>query len=881
MKISAQTKRSWCNRFLFVAIVAAGIAGYIIYINSNTIFDSSELLAAATANFGTSQEFAPNRNAVPLVSGMVRVEETDSLALYINEEDSNIAVVDLRYGHNHVWYSSPPGVMEDPVAIPHWKNIMRSHVMFDFFTETRLEQSRVLYAHAKEEQQFEIFSIPNGVRIEYVIGNLDPGIYRIPFFIEIEYFEERVRTEVDNFLDDIWMRDQWRVSEDRPGFMQLSSSIIDHAINTDRMLALFDSIGWTLEETEKQNELSGVELEIESAVFNMTLEFIIEDDRLIVNLPLSEFTTNTPALPFNLDLMRFFGAGGTDKEGFILVPSGAGGVIRFNNGKEREESFRSAVYGLDSLTNIIRSQVTQPVRLPVFGIQNETNGAAFLAQVYRGSALAQVNAHVPGRTNSYNHAWFNFMLRTSEELDMPGIGGGGSDMTVVQDEIYQGDITVIYHFLSSQDKLNPPGVGEMAEVYRNFLIENDVLTPLNGAGDRSFYMDIIGAIDIQRHIMGTPYITTEVMTTLADAERFVGMVNNGVGRNIPVQMQLHGWFNRGINHDVAKNVRRINAVGSRQEMLALNTQLQRNGGGLHPAVNFQRTNYFSRRFNRNFESAKDLAGYVGWLARDTMRDSLTMRFSPHANDWFLLVHPGMLPSHVERFIPAYQNKTSMDGLALTDMGDIVTESLFRRDSVDRETARLIVREQLRELDNEIGNLVIFGGNDFSLEFASHLVDAPVQSDLQYIIDYEVPFFPMVVHGFIEFAGRPANMREDYSPTNVLLNSMTTGASPRYTLSAVPTRNAQFSPYERFYSTHYVNWINAAIEHYNIFNEVYAPLRGETISDFEVLAGSLLYVGGRQVTVTEFSNGTRIYVNNTTQDFDTGNFIIPAEWFVVR
>jgi hypothetical protein len=118
--------------------------------------------------------------------------------------------------------------------------------------------------------------------------------------------------------------------------------------------------------------------------------------------------------------------------------------------------------------------------------------------------------------------------------------------------------------------------------------------------------------------------------------------------------------------------------------------------------------------------------------------------------------------------------------------------------------------------------------------------------------------------------------------------MTTGASPRYTFTAEPTRIAQFSPHERLYSTHYENWINAAIEHYNIFNEVFAPLRAERITDFQVLAGSGEYIGGRQVTVTEFSNGTRIFVNNTSQlfmaEYSVGRRAlrveIPANWFVV-
>lgn len=901
MKISAQVKRRWRNRLLFVGIVAAGILAYLIYINSFTIYDFSHL--TVRKDFGPERPFETLTGSVTLVDGKVRAAQTDYLALYISEVDTNIAVVDFRNGH--VWYSSPPGTAYDQRANPFERGTMRSHVGFRFFDEARLRESRWLFPDSKDYGQFEKVSIPNGVRIKYVIGSLDLGIDAIPFFIEEEFFNERVLGQVDNIMDNLMLQSNWHLSAEIPGFMQLTSGIRNSVIHTNNMLDFFKRIGWTYYETVAANELAGVVSEVSFSYFRMTIEFILDENRLIANFPLSEFTTESPVQPFNLDFMKFFGAGGTDAEGFMLVPSGAGGIIMFNNGKITEDPFMRAVYGMDSLTNIIRPQVVQPVRLPVFGIQN--NGAAFLAHIYSGSALATVNADVAGRKNSYNHAWFSFILRASDALPMQGIPGAITDMMVVQNEIYQGDITIVYHFLAAEESPvlqvggsveNIPGIGEMARAYRAFLTEGSsvlptsggVLTPLDGPGDRSFYMDIVGAIDIQRHFMGTPYITTEVMTTLEDAGRFVDMLN--AGGVDTVQMQLHGWFNRGINHDVAKNVRQINAVGSRQEMLDLNRRLQANGGGLHPAVSFQFTNYYSRNFNRVFESAKDLAGYIGFVSRHTMRDSLTTRFSHHRNDWYILVHPGALPFHIDSFLPAFERRTQMDSLALTDLGDILTESLFRRDAVDRESARLIVEEQMGRLYAQIPNLVVFGGNDYSLRFASHVVDAPTQADLQYIIDYEVPFFSMIVHGYIEFAARPANMREDYSTRRVLLNSMATGASPRYTFTAVPTRHAQFSPHERMYSTYYVNWMDAAIEHYNIFNEVFADLRAERIMDFDVLAGSYLYVGGRQVTVTEFSDGTRIYVNNTTKPFTAPRhriggsiyrmeFEIPPEWFVVQ
>jgi hypothetical protein len=138
---------------------------------------------------------------------------------------------------------------------------------------------------------------------------------------------------------------------------------------------------------------------------------------------------------------------------------------------------------------------------------------------------------------------------------------------------------------------------------------------------------------------------------------------------------------------------------------------------------------------------------------------------------------------------------------------------------------------------------------------------------------------MVLHGFIEFAGTSANLMESYSPVGVLLNSMATGASPRYTFTAEPTRNAQFSPHERLYSTHYINWIDKAVEHYRIFNDVYRHLRAEAIVGFDVLCHG--GVTAHQVSVTVFANGTRIYVNHQHQPYSHGDITIPAQWFVVQ
>jgi hypothetical protein len=884
----------WRNRLIFAIVVTAVAVGYLIYINSATLYDPAHLLQRLDIQKG-AEVFLLSEGSTR-VPGMVQAAETEYIALYIHPENTTFAIYDKRNGA--VWHSSPQG--QETIANPYNRGIMRSNFGFSFYDGMRRRQHRWMYTDSAgyENQQFSFHAITHngnpGIRIKYIVGNMDIGLHFLPRYLPIERFEEiRAYLATHDPVLAHFFAGQWRESMERegadpdiiirPGFMRMNEGIFNHTVNTRRMLDLFDQyFDWEIEQTHHYNGLAGYEPEIDFDYFEAVMDIILDRDRMMVNIPIDGIVAvgETEGALFALDILRFFGAGCRDSEGFMVT--GAGGVINFNNGMYREPPFSARVYGDDRIMNSFFPQLEQPMRLPVIGINN--NGFGMVAHVVNGQSLASVNAEVAaetigtGGTTAQNNVWFNFMLRESTELDVtalaPGMPGTGI-MTVIQEGTYEGDITIMYHFLPQHN----PTVGDMAQAYQGYLVEKGALTPLNGPGERSFYMDIIGAVDVVEHFLGTPYGSLEVMTTMEDANRFVTVLNEG-GVN-KIQMQLHGWFNRGINHDVANRVNLINRVGTKRELQDMNARLQADGGGLYPVVNFALTNYYSRRFNRALESSRDLAGYIGFMSR-IARDMMFTRFSIHSNDWFILVHPGRLPYHVGDFIPSYARNAGIDELALADLGDIVTESLHRRNPINRQSSQLITASQINRLHDAVPNLVIFGGNEYALPFASHIVDAPIETDRFFIIDYEVPFYAMVMHGFVEFAGGPVNMRERYCPVEVLLVSMQTGASPRYVFTALPTRNMQFSPHERFYSTQFANWADIAVRHYSQFNQVHRQLRGERIVNVEVLSTRRENLQGMagQVTVTVFSNGTRIYVNQQDHDFVHNGIRIPANDFVV-
>ena len=856
------------NAAITVGLFAIGLLIYRLYLQSFTSFDFSHLTPSRSA-YETS-EFSPIEGSS--VPNMVRVAENEILALYINEQTTAIAVYDKR--NSHVWHSSPPGMNQDPIANPFERNIMSSLIGLRYFNALNREIPQWSYNDSVAFGQTEIFGIPNGVSIKYTMGNTDLGINALPRHIEVTRFQERVLAQVEDNEDIRFLNRNWLEFDIKPGFVQMLEGART-GVNAKRMLDIFERIGYTADELEFDNEAAGYESDISFDIITMYIEITLEGDSLVFNVPLDRVVLASEEHSISrIDIMRYFGAGGAEDEGFMFVPGGSGALIEFNNGKHMEEQYAGNVYGLDFLMHMIHPQMVQPVRLPVLGINK--GSAALVAHIENGAALATVNADVAGRLSSFNYTYFSFSIRNFQDLNLGLTGINPSaltSMTAVQSHGYEGDITVRYHFIAG-DEIS---IGDMAAVYQRFLVNTGALTPLTGVSDRTFYLDIIGAADVRRHILGTPYSTLELMTTFEEMEGILDILNHGGVENI--QLILHGWFNRGLNHDVAKNIRRVRGLGSLQAMQNLDKRLNASGGGLNPAINFKTTSYHSRNINHNFEATRDIAGMAGIMS-GIARDALSSFFSLHNNDWFYLVNPAALPAHINSFAEAYKN-LNISGVALTDLGSLVNENMYRRNPVDREHSRLISAEQLGKLNYDFNNMVVFGGNDFSLRYASHLVDIPTGTDRFYIIDSEVPFYQMVMFGFIEFAGVPVNLQRAQDPHRDLLTSIATGASPRFTMTGRLTRLFRFTPHERLYSTFYRNWVETAIEHYRVFNEVYRNLFSERIVNFTVIHDDGGTFGtASTVTVTEFSNGTRIYVNNTRQPFIFGDLYIEPLWFKV-
>jgi hypothetical protein len=82
-----------------------------------------------------------------------------------------------------------------------------------------------------------------------------------------------------------------------------------------------------------------------------------------------------------------------------------------------------------------------------------------------------------------------------------------------------------------------------------------------------------------------------------------------------------------------------------------------------------------------------------------------------------------------------------------------------------------------------------------------------------------------------------------------------------------------------YSTHYINWFGAAADQYREYNDIYKSLRTQRITGHEILSESAKRATA--VTMTEYEDGTRIYVNTGAQAYERDGVTVPARGYTVK
>lgn len=795
------------------------------------------------------------------VAGMELAAENETLKLYANVSTGEVAVVDKRNGQ--ITYSNPVNADQDAIANKAHKNYLKSQLIIDYFNTGRTMGTYDSFSYCTDRGQLEAEGIGNGIRFWYTIGDLSAATGIVPQYISAATLE-RVLAALDD-EGRKYVQTKYKESSVADDYYELLESAAKGASQIRKLNRYFEEAGFTEEEYMAEMMGSGVEGVVPIS-FEIPLEYRLNGDAVDVSIPMDHVVENGGGTLFRIQMLRYFGTAGVDESGYMLVPNGSGSLINFNNGKSAATQYSEYVYGIDPLAaEYTVRENTENVKMALFGIFRDES--AIFATIEDGASFAYLTAYVSGKINEYNFVYPTFVVRGNDRLSMFGTTGNEAEIPVIEPNYYDANITVKYTMLP-QEKAT---YAQAANYYRERLVSEGKLTAdTDGDGDLKFYYDVLGGVTMTKFFLGTQYNGMYTMTDFDQAaEIYEDLKQSGITNQV---MNFQGWMNHGYHHDVVDRIKIPGALGGKSGLEELNRLMAADGNTLYGDVAFQQVSYVSRRYSYGNETSRYYgAGYVaelGLVHPATLRRTSGLGYD---ENHYFLISPKFLVRYVDAFTKKI-GKIDMGGISLRDLGSELHSDKKRTNIIDREAALDVVLASLGQIKDTGRDMLINAGNDYAFAYADDMINVPLSANDYYIVDSTVPFYEMLIHGYIDYAGGNINLSDTYDRSDIVLNLVEYGASPHFMFTYRNASDMKNTGLNRYYATTYENWKEDALAIYTDVNNALKHVNGAAIINHQVLEG-----GVKAVT---YSNGVIIYINEGQADQTVGGVTVPARSYEI-
>lgn len=819
--------------------------------------------AVTAENAGASDTGAIQSTVEDLPLGMQQVADNSDLTLFADSETAQVVVKNKKNGA--LFYSYPPNADEDPLANDYMKSISKSQLILTYYETGINSTSHELnsYDNCIKPKSFKAESIDKGVKITYKFISPEGNATKFPESISTERFSQKFLNNPNLTSEDKeYVEKRFRLDEMTQRYYYKTTSVESIM---EKTLDIFEKAGYTSDdlkldnaETPKEDDpYAEEETEETEEIPEITIpvEYTLSDDGFAASVNVKEvkypediYLTDIAVLP------NFFAYGKND--GYIFVPDGSGALINTNNDRVVDGNTDIRLYGRDRGQYVeTSSAIQQNATLPVFGMKVNQN--AFVAVISEGDAIASVKAVKGGNLASFNRVYASFNV-CYHDFQRISSGDTSRKIPVYQKEPYAGIVKVNYMLLDGD---NTDYVG-MASRYREYLIKYYSYTKQSVTEDLPFYLETWGAVTKNKRFWIFSYMGLEAMTTFDQSNEIATMLQEKGVRNL--NLKLTAWFNGGVDQTIATKIKPDSVLGGNSGFKRLIKSAEENGYQIFPDVRFASAPAGSG-FSKNRFAVKAVDNMY---AADLMYNPVTGKAYKSDDSALLkyryLISNSRLSNTIDKFLKQF-NKYDISGLSVQDLGKYIDSDYDKKHGMNRQESSQVIAEQIKRLSKQ-KDILVTDGNVNVMPFASAALEVPMQSSDLNLIDETIPFYQIVYHGLVDYAGQPINLSS--SPSEDMLKCLEYGAVPYYRFIYQPSSAMKDTMYNDQYALGYTDWLDNAAEFYQRANEILKDVQGEFIVDHKEIAAD--------VFETTYENGIRVIVNYNDTEVQAAGQTIPAK-----
>ncbi|MBQ2945912.1 MAG: hypothetical protein IJD95_05045 [Clostridia bacterium] len=566
----------------------------------------------------------------------------------------------------------------------------------------------------------------------------------------------------------------------------------------------------------------------------------------------------------DIELLPFFGAVNSVRNGYSVVPDGSGMMINFaenvNSIYAKEYAFSVGGSDILDMDKYLKNQnLLEDTNLPVFGMANLDKKVAFVAYSATADAEASVITSPAGYAVDLYRSSLRFRYRYVTDILATNITAVGNSIDRTQqnlnikriagkkytvDKACAQDHEVRYSFLSG-DAANYSG---MANAYRDYLVKTgNLVDNIANTDDLPIMIDYFMAT-WESQILFTKIVK---MTSFADAKEITEeLYNNGV-------TNIYANFVGYVKGGYGKNPRIWPIEGA--------------VGGAGGAKSFAA--FADAKNIKTFLSVEPIMASLENGGFSTKNEIVnfgnSVAVSDKKGDKYFLNAPAV----VKKLNAFAKNIDSIgfSGVALETMGNLLLQNYKGSTLTETRTDTMNRWDGiLKTMAEKTDMLAVEGSSLYTLKYSNHIIEMPSKSSEYHITYKSIPFVQLIIHGYVTYTDEPINLFYDQDVQRLKLVEY--GCIPYYKITKEPTENLKLSNYTDLFSSEYAQWKDDIIAFYALCNEKLADVWDQPM---------VYHENNGTTAIVRYANGKTLVINYTDAALEIEGVTVGAYDFEVK
>lgn len=529
-------------------------------------------------------------------------------------------------------------------------------------------------------------------------------------------------------------------------------------------------------------------------------------------------------------------------DSYLFFPSGSGVIINMNSERDVSVNYISEIYGRDRMSDIptwCDETNTADVKMPVFGSVRGDDG--IFAIIDSGSEAGSICLDAYNKSIGYSSVYPEFAIRGETSVSNKFLSSSVNSIKY-SDYYTLEPISVLYYPLSSENA----SYNKMADIYKDYLADKGM--EKREKNDNALSLKILGGAMIDSSTLGMPKRKMFTTTSLNDAKGIVTDLTKSLSENINVDLVGYGKTGLQIGQ-ICGGFTVAGSLGGKKALKSIYADMGKTGNN----VFFDMDPVSIAKSGKGFSTSDVAVNTTRQRAGDN-----SYHLSTKNRNKFLCyyISRSLLSKTVEKSIKTLKNSgvkgVALDALTQYSYSDYNDQKYYSKGRMGKDVSNALSNYRKNGISVLSNSANVYAATESDL-----ILDVPIYSSRMDFFGEEIPFYQMVMHGFVPMSSPSLNLSNN--SREVLLKSAESGIGISYTVIKNFTGELR-NEFDFYENTCYDDLKSSIADDYSRISELYSTVNKEEIVEHSII--------GKGIHKTSFSNGIDVYTNFSDVKCDT-------------